>query len=304
MAGSRSLRFPTSTFASLGLIVLLTPAPSQASPAPAPSQASPAPAQGRDDGLAVARRTYASAAAGSAERHEAALNLGILLLHSATNHPPHPPANHRTSTPAPDGAAPSTPSARDELTEAETLFREVVAEGGHGADQGEGGLIATMLARGPSGAADANGELQRLQQSGRGTGPLLCVAMRDLQLVSRDRDATLAAGDLLNDHVHAFLPAAPYVVSARVSRPRGLSTPMPKYPEEARTHELSGFVVFQAVIDREGKVADVLVLKPGPFSLTAPATKALRGWTYRPALLDGKPVPVCVQPAIRFDIQR
>lgn len=300
MAGSRSLRFPAaSTFASLGLIVLLTPAPSPA--APAPSQAAPAPAQGRDDGLAVARQTYAGAAAGSAERHEAALNLGILLLHRATNHPP---ANHRTSTPAPDGAAPSTPSAREELTEAETLFREVVADGGHGADQGEGGLIATMLARGPSGAADANGELQRLQQSGRGTGSLLCVAMRDLQLLSRDRDATLAAGDLLNDHVHAFLPTAPYVVSARVSRPKGLSTPMPRYTEEARTHQLRGVVVFQAVIDREGKVADVLVLKPGPFSLTAPATKALRGWTYRPALLDGKPVPVCVQLAISFDIQR
>jgi TonB family protein len=293
MAGSRSLRFPAaSTFASLGLIALLTPAPSQAAPAPA---------QVRDDGMAVARQTYASAAAGSAERHEAALNLGIQLLHRATNHPR---ANVRMSTPAPDRAAPSTPSAREELTEAETLFREVVADGGHGADQGEAGLIATMLARGPSGAADANGELQRLQQSGRGTGSLLCIAMRDLQLLSRDRDATLAAGDLLNDHVHAFLPTAPYVVSTRVSRPQGLSTPMPRYTEEARQHQLRGFVVFQAVVDREGKVADVLVLKPGPFSLTDPATKALRGWTYRPALLDGKPVPVCVQPAISFDVQR
>ena len=300
MAGSRSLRFPAaSTFASLGLIALLTPAPSPA--APAPSQAAPAPAQGRNGGLAVARQTYAGAAAGSAERHAAALNLGILLLHRATNHPR---ANVRTSTPAPDRAAPSTPSAREELTEAETLFREVVADGGHGADQGEAGLIATMLARGPSAAADVNGELQCLQQSGRGTGSLLCIALRDLQQRTPDRDVTLAFGDLLNDYVHAFLPTAPYLVSARVSKPQGLSTPMPRYTEEAREHKLRGFVVFQAVVDREGKVADVLVLKPGPFSLTAPATKALRGWTYRPALLDGKPVPVCVEPAIRFDIQR
>ncbi len=46
-----------------------------------------------------------------------------------------------------------------------------------------------------------------------------------------------------------------------------------------------------------------LVLGPGPFSLADAAAKALRSWTYRPALLDGKPVPVCSHLVISFDVQ-
>ena len=82
-----------------------------------------------------------------------------------------------------------------------------------------------------------------------------------------------------------------------------LFAPAPRYTEEARKKKLRGHVLFQAVIDSEGHVADLLVLEPGPFTLTDAAAKTVRGWTFRPALLDDKPVPVCYQPGIGFDVQ-
>jgi hypothetical protein len=315
MAGSRSLRLPAApALAGLGLIVLLSSV-SQAADAPsrataAPSQAAPAAAPAFDR-VATARQAYAGAA-DTAERQQAAVKLGILLLRRATHHLP--PANDRSpapdsaASPAPPGSAaptaPPPPLAREDLAEAERLFREVVAGGGLAADEGEGGLLAAMLARGPGGAAAVSDELQRLRQGGRSSGDaLLCLAMRDLMSGNHDRETTLAASDLLNEHVHAFLPAAPYLVSHRVSKPERLSAPPPRYTKEGLKFRLRGSVAFQAIIDREGHVADVLVVEPGPFTLTEAATKAVRAWIYRPALLDGKPVPVCFQPAVSFDVQ-
>jgi TonB family protein len=279
MAGSRCKRSLAAwTFAVLGL-----------------SHAFPAPARDRDDDLAAARQAYSKAADASA-RQSAALRLGVLLLRRATDS-----AAASAQTPMPDRAAPSAPA---ELTDAERLFREVVAGGGRDAAEGEAGVIATLLARGPEGAADASGEIQRLQQAGRGADIVLCMAMRDLLRSGLHRDAMLAASDQINDRIHALAPAAPYLVSVRVSKPESLSTPQPRYSEKARKNRLRGRVFLQAVVDRQGHVADVLVLEPGPPGLADSATSAVRQWTYRPALLDGKPVPVCSgQLVFTFDVQ-
>ena len=254
-------------------------------------RALPAAARDRED-LQAAREAYAKAAAGSTERQSAAVRLGRLLLDRATD-----PAAADRRSPGPDRAAPSPPA---ELTEAEQLFREAAAAGGSQAVEGEAGVLAALLARGPGTTSDVNAQLQRLSHGD--TDLFLCMAMADL-LHGRSRDTMLAAIDLVNDHVHAFFPAAPYLVSGRVSRPESIATPRPDYPEQARKAKLRGHVVFQALIDGQGHVSQLLVLDPGPFSLADAAAKALRRWTYRPALLDGRPVPVCIQPVITFDVQ-
>ena len=273
--GKRSLALAILTFAVVGM-----------------GRALPAAARVRAD-LEAAREAYAKAA-GSTERPRAALRLGLLLLQRATNRD-----TASQQAPMPDRAA---PSAAAELAEAEQFFREAAAAGGKEADAGEAGVIAALLVRGPAGAADLNAEILRLQQGHRGTDPFLCWAMKDL-LHGRTRDTMLAASDLVNDHVHAVLPAAPYLVSTRVSKPEGISTPMPRYPEQARKEKLRGHVAFEALIDAQGQVAEFLVASPGPFSLADAAAKALRRWSYRPALLDGKPVPVCANLVISFDVQ-
>lgn len=256
-------------------------------------QAVPAAAHEADE-LGAAREAYAKAAAGSTERQSAAVRLGRLLLDRATD-----PVAADRQPPGPDRAAPSVAA---ELTEAEQLFREAAGGGGSQAAEGEAGVLAALLAQGPAGATDLNAQLQRLQQGHGDTDLVVCMAMEDL-LHGRSRDTMLAAIDLVNDHVHAFLPAAPYLVSRRVSRPESISAPRPDYPEQARKAKLRGHVVFQALIDGQGHVSKLLVLDPGPFSLADAAAKALRRWTYRPALLDGRPVPVCIQPVITFDVQ-
>jgi TonB family protein len=273
--GKRSLALATLAFAVFGL-----------------GRELPAAARDRED-LEAAREAHAKAA-GSTERPRAALRLGFLLLQRATNRDA-----ASQQAPMPDRAA---PSAAAELTEAEQLFREAAAAGGKQADEGEAGVIAALLVRSPAGVADLHAEIQRLQRGGRGVDPFLCMAMRDL-LHGRTPDSLLAASDLVNNHVHDFLPAAPYLVSTRVSRPENISAPRPGYPEQARKAKLRGHVAFEALIDAQGQVADLLVLDPGPFSLADAAAKALRRWTYRPALLEGRPVPVCNQLVISFDVQ-
>jgi hypothetical protein len=281
------------------------------------SAALPALARDRDDPAAAReananrtsrvdmRQVPEAKAAGSSERQSAAaLRLGLKLLRGVTQQLA---VNQRT--PASGLAAPAAPAAAAaaaaaDLAEAEKLFRELVAAGGHAADEGEAGLIAIMLVRGSEGAADANAEIRRLQQSGRGTDVLLCMAMRDLMHPGAGRVGGLAANDEINDRIHAVFPTAPYLVSGRVSKPEELSAPRLKLSEQARQNQLRGSVVMEAVLDREGHVADVLVLKPGPFSLADSATKVVRQSIYSPALLDGKPVPACLQPVVSVDFQQ
>src|SRR6185503_40322 len=77
----------------------------------------------------------------------------------------------------------------------------------------------------------------------------------------------------------------------------------PDYPEEARARKLGGKVLLSAVICPDGKVHDVIVLVGIPWarSLDDAAARAVRSWTYRPALKDGKPVPVYMTVGIDFD---
>ncbi len=71
----------------------------------------------------------------------------------------------------------------------------------------------------------------------------------------------------------------------------------PVYPEDAKN--VSGTVVLAATIDGEGKVMDVSVVS-GPEKLRDAALTAVRQWTYRPYLLNGKPVFVQTVVSINF----
>jgi len=77
----------------------------------------------------------------------------------------------------------------------------------------------------------------------------------------------------------------------------------PDYPDEAKVRRLGGKVLLSAVICPDGKVHDVIVLVGIPWarSLDDAAAHAVRSWTYRPALKDGKPVPVYMTVGIDFN---
>jgi protein TonB len=68
----------------------------------------------------------------------------------------------------------------------------------------------------------------------------------------------------------------------------------PEYPELARQARLTGSVILQAVITRDGTVQDVKVLRVDKPNLgfEAAAVAAVQQWRYKPATQNGRPVDV------------
>lgn len=88
-----------------------------------------------------------------------------------------------------------------------------------------------------------------------------------------------------------------------IVRPKRLHYVEPQYTEIARKVRREGVVILETVIDTEGRVQDVRVLKDLGFGLTESAVEAVRQWTYEPALLNGKPVAVYFNLTVNFRLQ-
>lgn len=65
----------------------------------------------------------------------------------------------------------------------------------------------------------------------------------------------------------------------------------PEYPESARTTGQESKVVLKVVIERDGRVGRIQILK-GEEPFTSAALAAVRTWKYEPATLDGVPLAV------------
>lgn len=92
-------------------------------------------------------------------------------------------------------------------------------------------------------------------------------------------------------------------VGSGVTAPEKLHAPQPRYSEDARKGRVQGVVILQAIIDAMGNVAEVEVLKGLPLGLTDSAIETVKGWRYKPATLDGKPVAVYLNLLINFSLQ-
>jgi protein TonB len=74
--------------------------------------------------------------------------------------------------------------------------------------------------------------------------------------------------------------------------PRALaSNPPPDYPEEARKTGREGLVILKIVIDEQGRVTVVSVMR-GEEPLTSAAVEAVSRWRYEPATLGGTPISI------------
>lgn len=95
----------------------------------------------------------------------------------------------------------------------------------------------------------------------------------------------------------------PIQVTGEVVPPAALFAPRPQYTEPARRVRLEGTVILQAVIDRQGAVTDLEVLKPMPLGLTEAALAAAKQWRFRPATLRQQPVSVYWRLSVTFKLQ-
>ena len=60
----------------------------------------------------------------------------------------------------------------------------------------------------------------------------------------------------------------------------------PKHTDASRRHRLSGIVILQIGIRRDGSVGGVCVLKPLPCGLSAAAVEAVKQWRFKPQQQD------------------
>jgi TonB family protein len=77
----------------------------------------------------------------------------------------------------------------------------------------------------------------------------------------------------------------------------------PAYPDDARKAKISGAVGLLATIDDQGKIEKLSVIY-GSEQLRNAALSAVNQWTYKPYLLNGKPVFVKTQITVNFSITR
>jgi TonB family protein len=91
-----------------------------------------------------------------------------------------------------------------------------------------------------------------------------------------------------------------------VSYPTLLHQETPQYPEAAMRAKIEGSVELEAVVLADGTVGDVRVLKSldQASGLDAEAIAVAKKWLFKPALKDGKPVPVIVTLILEFRLDK
>ncbi|HVS14031.1 MAG TPA: energy transducer TonB [Thermoanaerobaculia bacterium] len=95
----------------------------------------------------------------------------------------------------------------------------------------------------------------------------------------------------------------PLRVGGDVSAPKKIFSPSPLYTEEARQGRIQGVVLLQAVIDAEGNVSTVDLIKGLPLGLSESAIDTVRTWRFEPARRNGVPVPVFFTLTVSFSLQ-
>jgi protein TonB len=96
----------------------------------------------------------------------------------------------------------------------------------------------------------------------------------------------------------------PIHLSFGMTRPEVLYQVQPRYSEQARRAGVQGMVIVEAVIDEQGQVASVRLVRGLPMALDQAAMQAVQQWRFKPALLNGHPVKVFYTLTVNFTIQR
>ena len=96
-------------------------------------------------------------------------------------------------------------------------------------------------------------------------------------------------------------PKGPARVSSGVVAGLKVSGSNPTYPPIAKAAHVSGAVVLHAMISKTGTITNLTVIS-GPEMLRSSAVDAVRGWRYKPYVLNGEPTEVDTTVTVNFNI--
>ena len=94
-----------------------------------------------------------------------------------------------------------------------------------------------------------------------------------------------------------------YKIGNGVSTPRLIEKHEPEYTQEAKDAKIEGSVLLSTVIDVDGYVRDIKVLRSLDPGLDANAVSAVATWVFKPAEKDGQPVAVSAHIEVNFRLQ-
>jgi len=89
-------------------------------------------------------------------------------------------------------------------------------------------------------------------------------------------------------------------IGGGVSAPQLVYRVEPEYTEEARKAKYQGTVVLYAVVDTDGIVRQVRIVRSLGLGLDEKALEAVKQWKFRPGMKDGRPVPVAASIEVTF----
>lgn len=96
----------------------------------------------------------------------------------------------------------------------------------------------------------------------------------------------------------------PIHITVGMTKPEPIHKVQPRYTEPARKAGIQGAVVLEAIIDQQGNVDNVRVLRGLPMGLDREAVAAVQQWKFTPAMMANKPVRVYFMLTVHFTIQR
>jgi TonB family protein len=91
----------------------------------------------------------------------------------------------------------------------------------------------------------------------------------------------------------------PIRVGGSVQAPQRTKYVAPVYPQDAVEAHVSGVVIAEALVGKDGLVSNVRILKSISL-LDQAAIDAVQQWEYQPTLLNGQPVPVILTVTVNF----
>lgn len=113
----------------------------------------------------------------------------------------------------------------------------------------------------------------------------------------------------------AFLVAAPaswaqpagedpiYTPGDGVTHPKAIKEVKPQYTADAYRAKIQGTVALECVVEKNGGVGEVKVVKSLDPGLDEEAVKALKQWRFEPGRKEGKPVRVRVELEMTFTLR-